>query len=79
GGDLLIDVKRMIYCPSKYRNIAMVCQKYSLYPHMTVYDNMSFGLKMQIIAKEVIDERVNWAAQILVLREYLKRKPGALS
>lgn len=74
GGDLLIDGKRMNDAPAKARNIAMVFQNYALYPHMTVYDNMAFGLKMQKIAKEVIDERVNWAAQILGLREYLKRK-----
>ena len=79
GGDLLIDGKRMNDVPAKARNIAMVFQNYALYPHMTVYDNMAFGLKMQKIAKEVIDERVNWAAQILGLREYLKRKPEALS
>ncbi|WP_225378633.1 ABC transporter ATP-binding protein, partial [Escherichia coli] len=79
GGDLLIDGKRMNDVPAKARNIAMVFQNYALYPHMTVYDNMAFGLKMQKIANEVIDERVNWAAQILGLREYLKRKPGALS
>ena len=79
GGDLLIDGKRMNDVPAKERNIAMVFQNYALYPHMTVYDNMAFGLKMQKIANEVIDERVNWAAQILGLREYLKRKPGALS
>ncbi len=76
GGDLLIDGKRMNDVPAKERNIAMVFQNYALYPHMTVYDNMAFGLKMQKIANEVIDERVNWAAQILGLREYLKRKPG---
>lgn len=76
GGDLLIDGKRMNDVPAKARNIAMVFQNYALYPHMTVYDNMAFGLKMQKIAREVIDERVNWAAQILGLREYLKRKPG---
>lgn len=64
GGDLLIDGKRMNDVPAKARNIAMVFQNYALYPHMTVYDNMAFGLKMQKIAKEVIDERVNWAAQI---------------
>lgn len=61
GGDLLIDGKRMNDVPAKARNIAMVFQNYALYPHMTVYDNMAFGLKMQKIAKEVIDERVNWA------------------
>lgn len=59
GGDLLIDGKRMNDVPAKARNIAMVFQNYALYPHMTVYDNMAFGLKMQKIAKEVIDERVN--------------------
>ena len=71
GGDLLIDGKRMNDVPAKARNIAMVFQNYALYPHMTVYDNMAFGLKMQKIAKEVFDERVNWAAQILGLREYV--------
>ncbi|MGK9173424.1 ABC transporter ATP-binding protein [Yokenella regensburgei] len=79
GGDLLIDGKRMNDVPAKSRNIAMVFQNYALYPHMSVYDNMAFGLKMQKISQQVIDERVNWAAQILGLRDYLKRKPGALS
>ncbi|MGV4038835.1 ABC transporter ATP-binding protein [Citrobacter portucalensis] len=79
GGDLLIDGKRMNDVPAKSRNIAMVFQNYALYPHMTVYDNMAFGLKMQKIAPAVIEERVNWAAQILGLRDYLQRKPGALS
>lgn len=60
GGDLLIDGKRMNDVPAKARNIAMVFQNYALYPHMTVYDNMAFGLKMQKIAREVIDERVNY-------------------
>ncbi|MCU9806722.1 ATP-binding cassette domain-containing protein, partial [Enterococcus faecalis] len=54
GGDLLIDGKRMNDVPAKARNIAMVFQNYALYPHLTVYDNMAFGLKMQKIAKEVI-------------------------
>lgn len=79
AGDLLIDGKRMNDVPAKARNIAMVFQNYALYPHMSVYDNMAFGLKMQKIAPSIIDERVNWAAQILGLRDYLKRKPGALS
>lgn len=79
AGDLLIDGKRMNDVPAKARNIAMVFQNYALYPHMTVYDNMAFGLKMQKISAAVIEERVSWAAQILGLREYLKRKPGALS
>ncbi|ALB62889.1 Multiple sugar ABC transporter, ATP-binding protein [Cronobacter condimenti 1330] len=79
GGELLIDGVRMNDVPAKARNIAMVFQNYALYPHMTVYDNMAFGLKMQKVAPEVIEERVTWAAQILGLKEYLKRKPGALS
>ncbi|EOI5818113.1 ABC transporter ATP-binding protein [Cronobacter malonaticus] len=79
GGDLLIDGVRMNDVPAKARNIAMVFQNYALYPHMTVYDNMAFGLKMQKVSPEIIEERVAWAAQILGLKEYLKRKPGALS
>ncbi|PYZ78685.1 sugar ABC transporter ATP-binding protein [Citrobacter koseri] len=79
AGELLIDGKRMNDVPAKARNIAMVFQNYALYPHMTVYDNMAFGLKMQKMDPGIIDERVNWAAQILGLRDYLKRKPGALS
>lgn len=78
-GELYIGDRLVNDVAPKDRDIAMVFQNYALYPHMTVYDNMAFGLKMQKIAKEVIDERVNWAAQILGLREYLKRKPGALS
>ena len=79
AGELIIDGVCMNDVPAKSRDIAMVFQNYALYPHMTVYDNMAFGLKMQKIAPAVIEERVNWAAQILGLREYLKRKPGALS
>ena len=79
AGELVIDGVCMNDVPAKSRDIAMVFQNYALYPHMTVYDNMAFGLKMQKIAPAVIEERVNWAAQILGLREYLKRKPGALS
>lgn len=78
-GELHIGGVRMNDVPAKARDIAMVFQNYALYPHMTVYDNMAFGLKMQKIAPEVITERVAWAAQILGLKEYLKRKPGALS
>lgn len=78
-GELYIDGVRMNDVPAKSRDIAMVFQNYALYPHMSVYDNMAFGLKMQKIAPAVISERVEWAAQILGLKEYLKRKPGALS
>jgi multiple sugar transport system ATP-binding protein len=65
--------------PPKERDIAMVFQNYALYPHMSVYDNMAFGLKLRRVAKEDIDRRVREAAGILGLREYLQRKPKALS
>ncbi len=65
--------------PPKERDIAMVFQNYALYPHMTVYDNMAFGLKLQKIPKAEIDKRVRDAARILGLGEFLGRKPKALS
>jgi len=66
-GELYIGGVRMNDVPAKSRDIAMVFQNYALYPHMSVYDNMAFGLKMQKIAPAVISERVEWAAQILGL------------
>src|SRR5947199_5704747 len=63
----------------KDRDIAMVFQSYALYPHMTVYDNLSFGLKLRKTPKPEIDKRVREAAQILGLEPYLDRKPKALS
>ena len=63
----------------KDRDIAMVFQNYALYPHMTVYDNMAFGLKLRKYSKEDIDKRVNEAAGILGLKEFLQRKPADLS
>src|SRR6266511_1637973 len=65
--------------PPKDRDIAMVFQSYALYPHMTVYDNMGFGLKLQKVPKQEIDKRVRDAAGILGLEDFLKRKPKALS
>ncbi len=65
--------------PPKDRDIAMVFQNYALYPHMSVYDNMAFGLKLRKIPKDEIRERVMRAASILGLEELLKRKPKALS
>src|SRR5918992_1550236 len=65
--------------PPKERDIAMVFQNYALYPHMTVYDNMAFGLKLRKLPKEEIDRRVREAARILGLEEFLSRKPKALS
>jgi multiple sugar transport system ATP-binding protein len=65
--------------PPKERDIAMVFQNYALYPHMSVYDNMAFGLKLQRVPREEIDERVREAARILDLDDFLRRKPAALS
>jgi multiple sugar transport system ATP-binding protein len=63
----------------KERDIAMVFQSYALYPHMTVYDNLAFGLKLRKTSKREIDERVRRAAKVLQIEEFLKRKPRALS
>src|SRR6266511_5894304 len=65
--------------PPKERDIAMVFQNYALYPHMSVYDNMGFGLKLRKLPKDEIDNRVREAAGILGLQEFLARKPKALS
>jgi multiple sugar transport system ATP-binding protein len=65
--------------PPKDRDIAMVFQNYALYPHMTVYDNMAFGLKLRKYKKSEIEARVNEAADILGIHEYLQRRPKALS
>ena len=78
-GEFRIDDKLMNDVPPKDRDIAMVFQNYALYPHMTVYDNMAFGLKLRKFNKSDIDQRVKNAAEILGLETYLKRKPAALS
>ena len=78
-GELTIGGKVMNDVAPKDRDIAMVFQNYALYPHITVYDNMAFGLKLRKYDKEDIKTRVNNAAEILGLTEYLDRKPAALS
>ena len=78
-GTLRIGEKVMNQVPPKERDIAMVFQNYALYPHMTVYDNMAFGLKLRKLPQEQIDKRVREAGRILGLDDYLKRKPAALS
>ncbi|MBS4171870.1 sn-glycerol-3-phosphate ABC transporter ATP-binding protein UgpC [Bacillus sp. FJAT-49736] len=78
-GDFYIDDKRVNDVAPKDRDIAMVFQNYALYPHMSVYDNMAFGLKLRKVSKAEIDKRVKEAASILGLEEYLNRKPKALS
>ncbi len=78
-GELYIDEKLVNDVVPKDRDIAMVFQNYALYPHMSVYDNMAFGLKLRKVPKAVIDERVKEAAAILGITDYLTRKPKALS
>ncbi|MBQ6366724.1 MAG: sn-glycerol-3-phosphate ABC transporter ATP-binding protein UgpC [Oscillospiraceae bacterium] len=79
GGELYIDGKLMNDVAPKDRDIAMVFQNYALYPHMTVYENMAFSLKLRKEKKEVIDKKVREAAEILDITQYLNRKPKALS
>ncbi len=79
GGELYIGDKKMNDVPPKDRDIAMVFQNYALYPHMSVYDNMAFGLKLRKTPKEEIDRRVQEAAKILDIAHLLDRKPKALS
>ena len=79
SGELYIDGKLINNVAPKDRDIAMVFQNYALYPHMTVYDNMAFGLKLRKMPKEEIDARVKEAARILGIEIYLSRKPKALS
>lgn len=78
-GEFFIDGKRMNDVEPKERDIAMVFQNYALYPHMTVYENMAFGLKLRKFKKPEIKRRVEEAAKILGLEDYLDRKPKALS
>ena len=79
GGELIIDGKVMNDVAPKDRDIAMVFQNYALYPHMTVYDNMAFSLKLRHTPKDEIDRKVREAAEILDITQYLERKPKALS
>ena len=78
-GELIIDGKLMNDVAPKDRDIAMVFQNYALYPHMSVYDNMAFSLKLRKESKDVIDQKVREAAEILDITQYLDRKPKALS
>jgi len=78
-GELLIDGKVMNDVAPKDRDIAMVFQNYALYPHMSVYENMAFSLKLKKVPKSEIDKKVREAAEILGITQYLERKPKALS
>src|SRR3982751_3312946 len=79
GGDLYIGDRRVNDVAPKDRDIAMVFQSYALYPHMSVYDNMAFGLKLRKRPKQEIDRRVKEAAELLGLQNLLQRKPKQLS
>lgn len=79
AGEFYIDDQLMNEVEPKNRDIAMVFQSYALYPHMSVYENMAFGLKLKKVPKEEIDRRVQEAAKILEIEDYLDRKPKALS
>ena len=79
GGELYIGNRLVNDVPPKDRDIAMVFQNYALYPHMTVYDNMAFALKLRHAPKDEIDKKVKEAAEILDITQYLGRKPKAMS
>lgn len=79
GGELYIGNELMNDVPPKERDIAMVFQNYALYPHMTIYENIAFGLRTRKVPKEEIDKRVTEAAETLGITEYLKRKPKEMS
>jgi len=79
AGELYIDNQIVNDMEPKDRDIAMVFQNYALYPHMTVYENMAFGLKLRHVPDDIIQEKVLWAADILGIRDYLDRKPKAMS
>src|SRR4051812_50168880 len=78
-GEVRIGERVVNDVPPKERDIAMVFQNYALYPHMSVFDNMAFGLKLQKVPRQEIQQRVGEAARILGLGELLDRKPKALS
>ncbi len=78
-GEIFIGNKMVNHTPPKDRDIAMVFQNYALYPHMTVYDNMAFGLKLRKYPKTEIEQRVKEAAEILGIEKFLERKPKELS
>ena len=79
GGDIFIGTEKVNDVPPKDRDIAMVFQNYALYPHMTVFENMSFGLRLRRVPKPEIRERVEHAARILDITDLLQRRPKQLS
>src|SRR5216110_2886865 len=79
GGEVVIGDRVVNQLEPKDRDIAMVFQNYALYPHMSVYDNMAYGLRIRRLTRAQIDERVQRAAQILELGSFLRRRPRELS
>src|SRR3954469_1871213 len=79
SGEIVIGARVVNLLEPKDRDIAMVFQNYALYPHMSVYDNMSYGLRIRGLEKSEIDTRVQKAASILELKNFLKRRPRELS
>ncbi|MGD9496741.1 MAG: ABC transporter ATP-binding protein, partial [Armatimonadota bacterium] len=79
SGDIYIGERRVNQLSPKDRDIAMVFQNYALYPHMTVYDNMAFSLRLSKLPREQIEARVREAARMLGIEELLSRRPGQLS
>ena len=79
SGDIIIGDRVVTHVPPKDRDIAMVFQNYALYPHMTVYENMAFGLKLHKVPKQEIDRRVKEVAEMLGIQDLLNRKPRQLS
>ena len=79
GGELFIGERKVNDLTPKERDIAMVFQNYALYPHLSVFENIAFGLRLRKESKDVINERVTWAAEMLDLTPYLDRKPKQLS
>src|SRR5256885_16317323 len=79
GGEISVDGEVVNDVPPKDRDMAMVFQNYALYPHMTVHENMSFGLRLKRFARDEIERRVQNAARILDITELLERKPRQLS
>ncbi|WP_226553684.1 ABC transporter ATP-binding protein [Celeribacter naphthalenivorans] len=79
GGDILFDGTPVGHLPPQERDLSMVFQNYALYPHLTVAQNLAFGLKVRKTSAEEIEKRVKWAADILAITPYLDRRPRALS
>ena len=79
SGKIFFNDQDVTFLPPKQRKVAMVFQSYALYPHMNVYDNMAFGLKLSNMPKSEIDKRIRDAAKILEIEELLDRKPKDMS